>query len=229
MPQKNEFVAEIRDGAIGWLHVDTGWWMPIIAGAEDPPADDPPPDDPPKDDDPPADDPPDDAAALRAENQRLKREAAAREKDKRQAEKAAKDASDARAAEQGEWKKLAEERSSRIGELEGQLAERDLRDAQREQRQTVEAVADRLNFRRPKRAYALLVDELGAEKATETLADEQLTEAALKRLSKAEPELVDTTRRTGAPVNGARRGGEPDASRDLNQTLASLLGATPNT
>jgi hypothetical protein len=207
---------------------------PPMAGGEDPPAADPPasgdppsgdpPADPPSGD-PPVEDPPSDdpAAVLRAENQRLKREAAAREKERRKAESEAKKAEDARKAQQGEWQKLAEERQAKITELEGQIADRDRKDAQREQRDLVKATAERLNFKRPHRAFALLVDELG-DKAEETFADQQLVEAALKRLGKAEPELVDTRPRTGAPVGGNGAAGEQDPARALNQNLAWILG-----
>ncbi|HWT24543.1 MAG TPA: hypothetical protein VN213_13640 [Solirubrobacteraceae bacterium] len=200
--------------------------------ADDPTPDPTPEPDPPQPDPQPSPDPEpdpepggDEAARLRAENQRLKREAAQREKERRQAQAEAKKAEDARKAEQGEWRKLAEERAERITELEGQIAERDRRDAERDQRTRVEQAAERLNFRRPKRAYALLVDELGPDKASETLADDQLTDAALKRLARAEPELVDQTRRTGAPMNGGRPGTQADPAKALNQDLARLLGA----
>lgn len=159
---------------------------------------------------------------LEAENQRLKREAAAREKERRQAETARKKAEDERKAQAGEWEKLANERSERITELEQQIADRDLKDAERDQRTTAEKVADKLNFRRPRRAYALLADELG-DGLADTLADEQLTEAALKRIAKAEPELVDTTRRSGAPVNG-RRGAGSNPQQEHNDLIAALLG-----
>lgn len=175
------------------------------------------------------DDRDDAAAVLRAENQRLKREAAQREKERRAAEREAAKAEETRKAQQGEWQKLAEERAERISELEGQIAERDRRDAEREQRTTVEKVAERLNFRRPRRAFALLVDELGVEEASNTLADEQLTEAALRRLARAEPELVDNQRRSGAPVDGGGNGGKPDARQGLNRTIADLVsGRAPN-
>jgi hypothetical protein len=164
---------------------------------------------------------------LEAENQRLKREAAGREKDRRKAESDRKKAEDERKAQDGEWEKLANERADRISELEQQITDRDRKDAEREQRTTAEKVADRLNFRRPRRAYALLADELG-DGLADTLADEQLTEAALKRIAKAEPELVDNTRRTGAPVNG-RRGNGSTPQQDHNQFIADLLGgASPN-
>jgi hypothetical protein len=205
---------------------------PPMMGGEDPPAGDSPADppsespaDPPQDPPEGQPDPKDTEAVLRAENQRLKREAAAREKERRKAEAEAKKAEDARKAEQGEWKKLAEERAEKIAELEGQIAERDRRDAQREQRDLVRATAERLNFKRPHRAFALLRDELG-DKAEETFGDQQLVEAALKRLGKTEPELVDTRARTGAPVGGNGAVDEQDPAKALNQNLAWILGET---
>jgi hypothetical protein len=174
------------------------------------------------DTEPDTDETSDEKARLRAENQRLKREAAQREKEKRQAEKAAKDAADKRAEEQGEWKRLAEERQRENQELRAQLAERDAKDIERDQRTLVQSTAERLNFRRPRRAYALLIDELGPEHAGDTLADEQLTEAALKRLAKAEPELVDNQRRSGAPVNGTTAGQTPD--QEMASFLKGLVG-----
>ena len=164
---------------------------------------------------------------LEAENQRLKREAAARERDRRKAESETKKAEDERKAQAGEWEKLANERAEKIGELEQQITDRDRKDAEREQRTTAEKVAERLNFRRPRRAYALLADELG-DGIADTLADEQLTEAALKRIARAEPELVDNTRRSGAPVNGrGQRGSDP--AREHNELIAGLLGGVaPN-
>jgi hypothetical protein len=160
---------------------------------------------------------------LEAENQRLKREAAARERDRRKAEADRKKAEDERKAQAGEWEKLANERAERISELEQQISERDRKDAEREQRTTAEKVADKLNFRRPRRAYALLADELSPEDLAETLANEQLTEAALKRLAREEPELVDQQRRSGAPVNGARGTGGLTPQQRANRTIAGLL------
>jgi hypothetical protein len=211
----------------GWLNTATGRWLPAVAGADDDPPQDPPADppaDPPED--PPADPPDDDAAVLRAENQRLKREAAQREKERRAAEREAAKAEETRKAQQGEWQKLAEERAQRIQELEGQIQERDRKDAEREQRSTVETVAEKLNYRRPKRAYALLIDELGVE-ASDTLADVQLTEAALRRLAKDMPELVDNQRRSGAPVGGRGNGGQPTAEDEGKDFILGLLGRSP--
>lgn len=214
----------------GWLNTATGRWLPAIAGADDDPEPDPKPDPDPEPDPKPDPDPdpePDDKAVLRAENQRLKREAAEREKERRKAERDAAKASDERKAEQGEWKKLAEERASRITELEGQIQERDRKDAERDQRSTVDKAAERLNFRRPRRAYALLVDELGGiETAADTLADEQLVEAALKRLVKDDQTLVDTQRRSGAPVGGRGNGPVP-AEQESAEFVLGLLGKTP--
>jgi alanyl-tRNA synthetase len=216
----------------GWLHTLTGRWVPRIAGAQDPdpdPQPDPTPDpepDPNPDPEPDPDPSKDDAAVLRAENQRLKREAAQREKEKRQQEREAARLEDQRKAQQGEWQKLAEERADRITELEGQIQERDRKDAERNQRSTVEKVADRLNFRRPKRAYVLLMDELGDD-ALDTLADEQLTEAALKRLAKAEPELVDIQRRSGAPVGGRGNGGQPTPEQEHLDFLRQIGVGAP--
>lgn len=223
----------------GWLNTDTGRWLAAIAGAEDPPQDPPsdppsgdPPSDPPQDpphQDPPQDppDPKDEPSVLRAEVQRLRREAAEREKERRKAEREAARAEEQRKADQGEWRKLAEERAGRITELEGQLVERDRRDAEREQRTTVERVAERLLFRRPKRAWALLIDELGPEDAASTLEDEQLTEAALRRLAKDMPELVDQQRRSGAPVGG-RNGGGSKPEEEHADLVFGLLGLRPN-
>ncbi len=160
---------------------------------------------------------------LKAENSRLKREAAAREKEKRRAELEAKRRADEVKAEQGQWRELAQEREREIESLKAQIAERDQRDQQREMRARVEAVADKLNFRRPKRAYPLLIDELSQEEAEETLGDAQLIEAALKRMVRDDATLVDSQRRSGAPVG---RNGQPAASpqQGLNQLLADLAG-----
>ena len=170
----------------------------------------------------------DDAAVLRAENQRLKREAAEREKERRKAEAAARKAEETRKADQGQWKELAEEREREIETLKGQIQERDRRDAERDQRTTVEKTAERLNFRRPRRAFALLVDELGGnDAAADTLADEQLVEAALKRLVKDDPTLVDNQRRSGAPVGGRGNGGQPSPEQESAEFVLGLLGRTP--
>jgi colicin import membrane protein len=197
--------------------------------APDPPKPDPDPapdPDPKKTEPDPDPDPPEDGdsekARLRAENRRLMREKAEREKAMRIAERKAKEAADARAAEQGEWKKLAEERADRISELESAIQERDRRDVERDQRTRVQTVAEELNFRRPRRAFAVLMDELGSDEAAETLADEELTRAALKRLAKAEPELVDNQRRSGAPVNGTTAGQTPD--QEMASFLKGLVG-----
>lgn len=214
----------------GWLNTATGRWLPAIAGADDDPDPDPTPDpDPgpdPKPDPDPDPDPKDDAAVLRAENQRLKREAAQREKEKRQQEREAAKAEETRKAQQGEWQKLAEERADRISELEGQLTERDRKDAERDQRSTVETAAEKLNYRRPKRAYALLLDELGQE-ASDTLADAQLTEAALRRMARDMPELVDNQRRSGAPVGGRGNGGQPTAEQEGAEFILSTVLGLP--
>lgn len=177
--------------------------------------------------DPDPDPTPDTQAQLRAENQRLKREAAEREKEKRKAEAAARKAEETRKADQGQWKELAEEREREIETLKGQITERDQRDAERDQRSTVETVAEKLNYRRPKRAFALLLDELGADDAHDTLADEQLTEAALRRMAKDMPELVDSQRRSGAPVGGRGNGAQPSAEEEGADFIFGLLGRTP--
>lgn len=158
-----------------------------------------------------------------AENQRLKREKAEREKEMRKQQAQAKAQEDQRKAEQGEWKKLAEERADRILDLEREI--KDLKDAniERDRKSLVEKVADKLNFRNPRRAYALLKEDMDEEKLSETLENEQLTEAALRRLAKDEPYLVDSTRRTGAGMNG-RGGGPKDPAKAHNELVAGLLG-----
>jgi hypothetical protein len=159
---------------------------------------------------------------LEAENQRLKREAAAREKEHRKTEAAKKKAEDDRRAQAGEWQKLAEERAGRVGELEAELADLKSSIETDKQRQSVEKTAERLNFRRPKRAFAILADELDADTLAETIGDEQLTEAALKRIARAEPELVDSARRSGAPVNGTGKSGLTPQQR-ANRMIAGML------
>lgn len=158
-----------------------------------------------------------------AENQRLKREQAAQAKEARKAAAAAKAQEDQRKAEQGEWKKLAEERADRVLELEGELRtlKSEIEDGKR--RDTVEAIADKVGFHNPRRAYALLREDMDEEKLAETLESEQLAEAALRRLAKAEPYLVDRNRRTGAAMNG-RGGGNKTPSEEHNELIASLLG-----
>lgn len=173
------------------------------------------------------DEPKGEVAVLRAEVQRLRRKDAEREKERRKAEREAKRAEDDRKAEQGQWRQLAEEAKERVAELEAEIAERDRKEAEREQRATVTAVAERLNFRRPSRAYALLVDELGGQdEASDTLADEQLVDAALRRMAKAEPYLVDQQRRSGAPVGG-RNGGQQPAENEHADLVFGLLGMQP--
>jgi hypothetical protein len=215
----------------GWLDTLTGRWVPRIAGAQDPdPEPDPTPDpepDPTPDPEPDPDPSKDDAAVLRAENQRLKREAAEREKERRKAEATARKAEETRKADQGQWKELAEEREREIEALKGEISERDRKDAERDQRSTVEKVADKLNYRRPRKAYALLLDELGEEDASNTLADEQLTEAALRRLAKDMPELVDNQRRSGAPVGGRGNGGQPTPEQEHLDFLRQIGVGAP--
>jgi colicin import membrane protein len=164
---------------------------------------------------------------LRSENQRLKREAAEREKERRKAEAAARKAEETRKADQGQWKELAEEREREIDALKGEITERDRKDAERDQRSTVEKVADKLNYRRPRKAYALLLDELDEEDASNTLADEQLTEAALRRLAKDMPELVDNQRRSGAPVGGRGNGGQPTPEQEHLDFLRQIGVGAP--
>lgn len=160
---------------------------------------------------------------LKAENSRLKREAAAREKEKRRAELDAKRKADEHKAEQGQWKELAQEREREVESLKAQIQERDQRDQQREMRGRVEEVAEKLNFRRPRRAYAILVDELSSEEADETLSDATLIEAALKRMIRDDASLVDQQRRSGAPVG---RNGQPAPTpqQGLTETLLNLTG-----
>lgn len=155
-----------------------------------------------------------------AERKRLQREAAEREKDRRKAQREAQAAEEQRRAQQGEWEQLAKERADRIAELEGQITERDRLEQERQRRSRVEDVADRLNFLRPKRVYALLRDD-GVE--DEVFDSEQLLEAALRRLAKNERELVDQQRRSGAPVNG-RSGSQATPQDELREIVGGLLG-----
>lgn len=161
---------------------------------------------------------------VRSELQRANRERNEMAKKQRKADAEAKLRDEKRREEQGQWKELAEERARENEQLRTQIAERDRRDAEREQRSRVEAIADRLQFKRPRRAYVLLRDEITEDQAFgETLEDDNLIEAALKRIARAEPEHVDQQRRSGAPGSG-RGGQQATPAQGLTDTLLNLTG-----
>lgn len=162
---------------------------------------------------------------LKQENQRLKREQANMAKERRKAEAEARARDEKRREEQGQYKELAEERAREIETLKAQINERDKRDAERAQRNRVTAIADKLNFRDPNLAFPVLMDTLGPEEAADTLDDDTLIEAALKRMARDREYLVDKQRRSGAPVGRNGSGGQPDPQKDLAATILALTGA----
>jgi hypothetical protein len=163
---------------------------------------------------------------LKAELQRLKRENAEQAKKQRKADAEARARDEKRREEQGQYKELAGERAKEIEALKAQIAERDKRDAERAQRTKVTAIAEKLNYRDPNLAFPILLDTLGPEEAADTLEDDTLIEAALKRLARDREYLVDKQRRSGAPVGRNGQSGKPDPNKDLAATILALTGGS---
>lgn len=161
---------------------------------------------------------------VKAELQRARREVAEQAKKQRKADAEARARDEKRREEQGQYKELAEERFKEIEGLKAQISERDKRDAERAQRTKVTAIADKLNYRDPNLAFPILLDTLGPEEAADTLEDDTLIEAALKRLSRDREYLVDKQRRSGAPIGRNGQTGKPDANKDLAATILALTG-----
>ncbi len=159
------------------------------------------------------------------ELQRLRREKAEREKEMRKQSAAAKAQDEQRKAEQGEWKKLAEERADALMQATNELNDLRRRIEDDRRRGEVTKVADRLGFHNPDRAYALMREDFqDEEKLAETLESEQLIDAALKRMIKSEPYLVDRNRRTGAGMPGGNGRQPADPNKAHNELIVGLLG-----
>lgn len=135
--------------------------------------------------------------ALRDENNRLKRVSAEAAKKAKDAEKAARVAAEKKAAENGDWQKLAEEREREAAEARKEAEEAAGKLSSYERTQRVTDAANRLNFRDPQDAHRFL--------SAEEMDDDKLVDAALKRLKKDKPYLLAEPRRSG-------RDGEDDTT-----------------
>lgn len=161
----------------------------------------------------------DEHKALTDELNRLKRERADANKKAKDAEKAAKAAAAKQAAEDGDWKSLAEER-----ELELAAAVKAAEEAQNsltayERQRVVMDAASALDFRDPQDAHRFL--------NVEDQADPKLVEAALKRLKKDKPYLISEPRRTGVdPGSNGSNGGSGDPMKDHNSFISQVFDGT---
>jgi hypothetical protein len=137
-------------------------------------------------------------AALRAENNRLKRAAA-------DAAKAARKAEADKAKASGDHEKRAEEAERRAEEAEQKLTR-----AERTSRVT--AAAQRLGFKYPADAHRFLEPE--------EMDDDASVEAALKALKREKGDLFATTRRSGGAIDGPDAGGSRNSMDDLIRGIA---------
>jgi chromosome segregation ATPase len=160
----------------------------------------------------------DEHKALTDELNRLKRERADANKKAKDAEKAAKAAAAKQAAEDGDWKSLAEER-----ELELAAAVKAAEEAQNtlvayQRQKVVTEAASALDFRDPQDAHRFL--------NIEDQADPKLVEAALKRLKKDKPYLIAEPRRTGVDHGSGGGNGTGDPAKDHNSFIAQVFDRT---
>lgn len=148
------------------------------------------------------------AETTRAEVDGLRRELAEARRAAAKATAAAKKAEDDKAAQQGEWQKLAEQRGAELEEAQQKLAEG-------ERQQRVTRIATRLKFTDPTDAFKFV--------AAADADDDAKAEAALKQLLKDKPYLAagGTSRRTTGEA-----GAVDGAKNDVNAWIRQQAGRT---
>lgn len=156
----------------------------------------------------------DEAKAATDEANRLKRIVAEKAKESKAAEAAAKKAAEEKAKKEGDWQKIAEEREREAEEARKEAAEALERVQSIERTNRVTSAASRLKFRDPTDAARFLTSE--------EQDDDKLAEAALKRLAREKPYLVDEQRRSGGDITDSTTGLTPE--QEHQETLKRLLG-----
>lgn len=161
------------------------------------------------------------AKALREESQRnadeanrLKRVAAENAKKAKDAERAAKQAAEEKAKQDGDWQKVAEEKEREAAEAADRAKQAEDSLATFERTNRVNSLASRLKFRDPTDAAKFL--------SVEEQDDERKAEAALKRLAREKPYLVDEQRRSGAAIDGGNGAQTPEQAHQ--ETLKQMFG-----
>lgn len=155
------------------------------------------------DDDRSSDDDDDDEDMVRlprGEAERLRRENRDLKKKQKDQEKEARRQRETDLAENEKWKELAEERESRIGELEGELDDYKSTAARNEQDRKVKKIAKRLGFADPDDARLFLDDETKGK-------EDKVVERALKDVLSDKPHLKGKRKGSGAPMDDKNNGG----------------------
>jgi hypothetical protein len=144
----------------------------------------------------------------KAEHDALRRQAAEGQRAARRAKSDAEKRDAEKAKAEGRWEEIAKENERKAAEAEQRLQARDRADR-------VESAARRLKFKSPKVAIKFIDDDVDLE-------DDQLTEAALKKVLAEYPELkVGDQRRSGTSIRSGQ--GDTEVEKDPMLGIAKDL------